>query len=136
MVRLRLEVKKREGHWDRVVELIAIANAGFEAAYPILIITDDLWGELGNPQPDGFTTLKFGIGESKEYPLIIGKTRVKVSDRRQRWIKTYVVRVPGIEEPLISDFLLSRLKIVILDPKKGFWRFRDDPPRKRRRSEI
>ena len=134
VVRLKLEVRKRLGHQDRIVEFTAIANAGFEASYPILIVTSELWEKLGDPPPEGFTTLKFGIGESREYPLIIGKTRAKVSDRRQTWTKAYIVNVPGIEEPLISDYLLSELKIVILDPKAGYWRFRDDPSRRKRRS--
>ena len=38
-------------------------------------------------------------------------------------------------EALISDKLASRLKISIDDPAEGIWRFRDDPPIKKRTSE-
>ncbi len=35
---------------------------------------------------------------------------------------------PYIDEAIISDYVMGELGIVVLDAKRGYWRFADDPP--------
>lgn len=53
---------------------------------------------------------------------------VDVKDRKPHWVTAHVLITPDQDEILISDALAEALGLNILSPKKGHWRFRDDPP--------
>ncbi|HDI31369.1 MAG TPA: hypothetical protein ENF80_00980 [Thermofilum sp.] len=55
------------------------------------------------------------------------KVSVLEEDRKPKWIEADVVVSPVEREVVLSDALIEELGIIILSPKRGHWRFTDDP---------
>ncbi|MET1101739.1 MAG: hypothetical protein ABWW69_04600 [Pyrodictiaceae archaeon] len=132
-VRLRLE---REG---RVVETPALANSGYEAETPQLLVPIRLAQVLGlwPPREDV---------EETEFETAGGPLRVWLAPRACRVsviapgaespeVEADVAISPLADEVLMSDKLISELGIALEDVGKGLWRFRWEPRDKVRRSE-
>ena len=131
-VRVKIELEGKS------VETIALVNSGFEADTPQILVPIKMLLRSG-------IELSRLPGENVEYGTAGGLITMYVA---RRVCRVYVVEpdrtVGGVEadlvlspmerEVLISDALGEELRIVLLNLKKGYWRFSDDPPSKVRRS--
>lgn len=135
VVRVRLRIVKN----DKVIETSALANSGYEAETPQLLIPIKL-AQILNLWPPKTSF------EETEYETAGGPLRVWISPRT---CKVSVI-VEGVEAPeviadivispianevLISDKMISELQIALEDVGRGLWRFRWEPKEKVRRSE-
>ncbi|MEM2246465.1 MAG: hypothetical protein QXI55_07070 [Thermofilum sp.] len=135
VVRVRVRVESASA----VVETVALANSGYEAETPQIMIPVQLAGVLGLwPPREGF--------EETEYETAGGPLRVWVAPRACRvrvvaegveppQVVADVVISPLASEVLLSDVMISELGIALEDVGKGLWRFRWEPKEVLRRSE-
>ena len=135
VVRVRLRIVRN----GRIVETSVLANSGYEAETPQLLVPIKL-AQLLELWPPGE-----GIEES-EYETAGGPLRVWVAPRACRVkvvaegaespdVEADVVISPIADETLLSDKMISELQIALEDVGKGLWRFRWEPKEKLRRSE-
>jgi len=136
-VYVRLRVKRG----SRETEVIAKANTGFESPkhkgepLGIVAIREQNFMELGSPEAEIFVSLlPFGAIRPSIYGAFKVKVKVVARDKESGWVEAYAIVTSG--KPLIDDYLIARLGIVILDPYEGLWKFRDDPPEKVRRNVL
>lgn len=135
VVRVRLKIVKDE----RTIETSALANSGYEAETPQILIPIKLAQvmRIWPPSP--------GLEET-EYDTAGGPLRVwiasracKVSivvpDAESPVVEADVVISPIADEVLLSDKMISELGIALEDVGRGLWRFRWEPKDKLRRSE-
>ena len=120
-------------------EIIAKANTGFESPkhkgkpLGIVAIREQNFRELGFPNAEIFAALlPFGATRPSIYGAFKVKVKVVTDNRESDWVDAYAIVTTG--KPLIDDYLIARLGIVILDSYEGLWRFKDDPPEKIRKS--
>ena len=131
---VRLKLKVRVG--DKVVEVVALLNSGFEAPTPQLLIPIDTAKALGlwPPEDAREVVLETAGGPLRAwfYPR---KALVKVvtEDVESREVLTDIIVSPIADEPLISDMLAEELEIAVESFGRGLWRFRWEG--KLRRSE-
>lgn len=134
-VRVRIRVRSGGGE----LETPALVSTGFETEQPEILLPVKLAEELGLYPPESGSVIQ-------EYSVVGGTAilikssepvsiRVEVDDRETPSVGAVPVISDRKSEVLISDNLTSRLKISIEDPAGGVWRFRDDPPGRRRTSE-
>jgi len=134
-VRVKVRIKSSRGE----TETPALVNTGFETEQPEILLPVKLAEELGLYPPKRGSMLQ-------EYSAVGGTTllirssesayvQVMVEDRGTDPTEAVPLISDKESEALISDKLASRLKISIDDPAEGIWRFRDDPPIKKRTSE-
>jgi len=117
------------------VETVALANSGYEAPSPELVIPTPLADELGLDMTDAVEEL---------YEMASGITRVMrvpgaleisvITDDREEGPVLVDAIIMDSREVLLSDQAISALKIDIVDAAGGLWRFRDEPADKLRRS--
>lgn len=135
-----VRVKVRIEILDKSIDTSALVNSGFETDSPQIIVPMKLFTKL-NIDLD-----KLGRHITLEYDTAGGpiamhvypgscKVRVEEKDRSSSWVKSDLVISPIEKEVIISDALIEELGIVILSPRRGFWRFIDDPPEKIRFSQ-
>ena len=133
-VRVRLEIGERQ------VVTAALANSGFESEEPEVIVPVRVAERLGiYPKlPAGSEVENYeGVGGSVVKAFIIkGLLRVSVlsGDRSVGPITATVVITPGEEEVILSDKAMDALRLVLLRPGEGVWRFADDAAGIERRS--
>lgn len=134
---VRVGIKMRIA--DREVDTSALVNSGFETDTPQVIIPNKLLikfgiklDELGEYNKIEYDTAGGPI-VMYVYPMSIS-LRVVVPDMKTNWIYADAVISPIEREVILSDATIEEFKIVILSPKSGYWRFRDDPPNKVRES--
>lgn len=139
-VPLRLEIRPRQGRAAPPLELAAVLNTGArperaELVLPVAVARRLRWWPL---LPEGTQTWKYEGPGSKFFVVhaVRGGLRIAVSvgDRRVRSVACDGVVSPGTVEVLVSARLISRLGIVVLDPDRGLWCFRDELGRVTRRS--
>ncbi|MEZ0346161.1 MAG: hypothetical protein ABWK01_06395 [Infirmifilum sp.] len=132
-VRIRVELA------GKIVETAALANSGFETEDPQLLVPHAFLlrngisvESLGKPVVAEYDTAG-GPVSAYAYP---GACVVAVveEDRVSRSVRTDLVISLIEREVLMSDALIEELGIVILSPKRGLWRFSDDPPQEVRQS--
>ena len=133
VVRLRVRIKSGE----HSVTAIAVANSGFEASEPQVVIPLELAGKLGITRGNtlieefevagGVKTLGYRL----EKPALL---ELDLEDRESPAVEVVVSALPGEREVILSDYVLSKLGIVILDPYRGLWCLRDEVGRKVRAS--
>lgn len=140
-VRVRLLGRLEAGPAKRAeVLFVALVNTGYEADAPELICPAALAARLGcwpSPGPEArWTTYETAGGEIQvcRIPRILS-LQVVLPDRETRALPADLVVSPSQDESLISDALTSDLAIDPLDPRRGRWRLRDDPPGTLRESE-
>lgn len=135
VVRVRLRITRN----SKVVETAALANSGYEAETPQLLIPIKLAQELGLwPPREGFEESEF---ETAGGPLRVWivpracRVCVVAPDATSLEVEVDIVISPIADEVLLSDKLISELGIALEDAGRGLWRFRWEPKEKLRRSE-
>jgi hypothetical protein len=126
-VRVPIRVNVR----DRSLEIVALANSGYEAETPQLLLPLeaakklDLWPPTSEASESVFETAG-GPLTVWIYPHI-AKVRVVEDNEASPEVVADIVISPLADEALLSDALISELGIVLEDAKKGLWRFRWEP---------
>lgn len=128
VVRLRIRIKRE----NRVVEAIAIANSGYASRVPELVISRSIAEELGIypnlPPNTRIVRYRTASGRIEEFLRIENCAEVQIvePDRVSDSVRVNVVISPYISICLLSDKLISALKIVLIDAGEGLWCFRDE----------
>lgn len=135
VVRVRLRIVGERGE----VETPALANSGYEAETPQLLVPIKLAQELGLwPPGEGVEESEF---ETAGGPLRVWlapracRVRVVTPDSSSPEVEADIVISPLADEALLSDKLISELGLALEDVGRGLWRFRWEPKEKLRRSE-
>lgn len=111
----------------KILEVSALANAGFETDTPQILVPENFAAKLGL-----FPELPTGT-RIKEYHTAGGIMRmhflenictVWLIQRPEKKVKPAIVISPIENEVILSDGLISTLEIVIEDAWKGIWRIR------------
>jgi hypothetical protein len=131
-VRIKLSKNSKE------IETNALANSGYESETPQILVPIKLAEELG--LWPSTINLEESVFESAGGPLrvwIASKSiKVKVvADIETTWVEADLVISPLADEVLLSDKMISELKIALEDPGRGYWRFTWEPKEKIRKSE-
>jgi len=133
-VRVKLLLKD-----DRIREVVALINSGYEADTPQLMISISLARELGLwPPPQRAKELTYDTAGGPLRVWLIPqavKVQVVTEDASSREVVADIAISPLAEEPLISDVLAGELELAVEDFAKGYWRFRWEPKEKIRMSE-
>ena len=134
VVRVRVRIERG----SRVIETSALANSGYEAETPQILVPIRLAEALGLWPPS--TELEESVYDTAGGPLRVWiarsgcVVRVVTEDAESPPVEADLVVSPIADEALLSDKLISRLQIVLEDAGEGLWRFRWEPPTKLRRS--
>ena len=134
-VRVRLKIRSRST--DKIVEVNALVNSGYETERPELLIPMKVAELLGiwpsSPKP--YTTIEYitAGGPVRNY-VLFDEAEVCIADACVKTVVCDVVVSPIEEEVLISDQLAGELGIQIIDIAKGVWRLSTDPPEAMRKS--
>ncbi len=135
VVRVRLRVKRG----NKVVELIAVANSGYEASTPQLLVPKNVARDLGlwPPPPEAMELVYDTAGGPLRVWCIPRAVNVAVvtPDYVSNEVVADLVISPFADEALMSDTLIEALGIVIEAAGSGLWRFRWEPKEKLRPSE-
>ncbi|MCQ5337622.1 MAG: hypothetical protein NO475_05480 [Candidatus Methanomethylicia archaeon] len=131
---MRIKLSKN----SKEIETNALANSGYESETPQILVPIKLAEELGLWPPT--INLEESVFESAGGPLrvwIASKSiKVKVvADIETTWVEADLVISPLADEVLLSDKMISELKIALEDPGRGYWRFTWEPKEKIRKSE-
>jgi len=134
VVRVRLELRRG----DRVLETPALANSGYEAETPQILVPRAVAEILGLwPPPPGAGT----VFETAGGPLHVWvvpracSARVVAEGAESPEVVADIVISPIADEVLLSDKAISELQIALEDVGRGLWRFRWEPKEVLRRSE-
>ncbi|MCQ5341250.1 MAG: hypothetical protein NO483_06075 [Candidatus Methanomethylicia archaeon] len=131
---MRIKLSKN----NKEIETNALANSGYESETPQILVPIKLAEELG--LWPSTINLEESVFESAGGPLrvwIASKSiKVKVvADIETTWVEADLVISPLADEVLLSDKMISELKIALEDPGRGYWRFTWEPKEKIRKSE-
>lgn len=132
VVRVRIESA------SAAVETAALANSGYEAETPQVMVPVQLARALGLwPPGEGFEETEY---ETAGGPLRVwvasGALRVRVAAEGEApQVVADAVVSPLADEVLLSDKAISELGIALEDVGRGLWRFRWEPKDALRRSE-
>lgn len=137
-VRVRLKIESVD---RKVLEAIALINTAFETENPQLLIPVKAAEKLGlwpNLPPEARAEIYDTAGGPMRVYLIPqkAKTTVLTDDREGQEVLSDIVISHTEVEILIGDKLAGKMQIVIEDPGEGIWRFKDDPPEKKRGSQT
>ena len=122
-VRVKIEVRFKE----KSKFFVALVNTGYESRTAQLLLPEipEIKNFLKNMKFRKRRFLTAG-GETQFYVSDKKvKVRVVTGDRKGRWADSQVV-LGQQEEPLLNDMLTEKLRIVILKPSSGIWRFDDE----------
>jgi hypothetical protein len=126
-VRVKLKIVSRSG---KEVITSALANSGFEAETPQLLIPRSLAHELDLwPPPPDANLIEVGTagGPVRNYLIPKALDVYVLADNRTVGPVKCDAMISLIEyEVLISDVLIEELGVVLLAPKTGLWRFKDE----------
>ena len=127
-VKLKIIVK------NKVTEVVALANAGYETDENEMLIPDKLAKMLKLKREK---KVRYHTAGGDVDMSVLGKATVNLitEDRKSKSVITKLVSSPYGEEVIINDKLVGNLGIVLLKVDKGLWKFLDDPPDKERPSE-
>ena len=112
------------------IDTIALVNSGFETNDPDIVIPINIAKRIGlwPPKDSNTTLLDTGGGEiSNPYYINCADLLLMLEDREPIKIRVNIIVNPHVDEVVISDYVASKLGIILLDFKKGDWRLRDDP---------
>jgi hypothetical protein len=134
---VRVKIKVVIG--SKAAETVALVNSGFETEVPQLLVPHkfilanklDL-DVLEKPTMTEYDTaggpiIMYAYPEACEINII-------EEDRASKNIKADLVISTIEKEVLMSDALTEELEIIIISPRKGLWKFTDDPIDKIRQS--
>lgn len=133
-VRVRIKIQAGE----KTVETAALANSGYEAETPQLLVPIRLARELGQwpPSPESETQYETAGG-----PLTVWSrpractVQVVEADSSSPLVHSDLIISPLADEALLSDKLIGELQLALEDVGRGLWRFRWEPKRKLRPSQ-
>ncbi len=134
VVRVRLRIRRN----DKVIDTSALANSGYEAETPQLLIPIKLAQLLNLWPPKGESETVFETAGGPLRVWIVPKAcKIKVitEDTESPEVIVDIVISPLADEVLLSDKLISELQIALEDVGRGIWRFRWEPKEKVRYSE-
>lgn len=134
VVRVRLRIRRN----DKVIDTSALANSGYEAETPQLLIPIKLARLLNLWPPKGESETVFETAGGPLRVWIVPKAcKIKVitEDTESPEVIVDIVISPLADEVLLSDKLISELQIALEDVGRGIWRFRWEPKEKVRYSE-
>jgi hypothetical protein len=134
-----VRVKVRIVIGGKEIETTALVNSGFETDTPQLLVPHkfilsnniDL-NVLEKPRIQEYDTAGGPI-IMHVYPEAC-TINVVEEDRTSKSVKADLVISPIEKEVLMSDALTEELEIIIMSPRKGLWKFADDPQNKIRQS--
>jgi hypothetical protein len=134
---VRVRIKVNVG--NKVAETVALVNSGFETETPQILVPHkfilsnniDL-DILGKPRIQEYDTAGGPI-IMYMYPESCTVNIVE-EDRLSKSVKADLVISTIEKEVLLSDALTEELEIIIISPRKGLWKFTDDPLNKIRYS--
>ena len=133
-----VRVKIRISVGDKIVETSALANSGYSADTPQLLIPMRLADLLGlwPPKKEYETEFETAGGPLRVW-IYPGASRVSVitEDYQSDEVLVDIVVSSVADEVLLSDKLIGALGIALEDVSRGIWRFRWEPVTKERRSE-
>jgi len=130
---LRLRVRVCYG--DKCVEGLGIANSGFAGRESEVVLPQELVRELLGEGPNVVLIERVLADGSRVFlPRLTDPLDIYVitEDRVEGPVKAYAYITRG-RFILLNDALLSKLRIVILDPFEGVWCFKDELGRMERR---
>ncbi len=133
---VKLYMRSLVNNSDKIV--VGVVNTGFRTETPDISIPLPIASELGlYPPPTGSYGIEIEGATGRCFAYAIPRAlivRILAEDRVSRDVVANALINPFDNEVLISDALAEELGIQILYPKKGIWRFVDDPPNKIRQS--
>ena len=120
-LRIQIEMK------NRIVEDLAKANTGFSVGLPAILLSENVVRKLAPLETLAYVTLEVATRTQFVFHYL-GKATVRIIEKDKTSESTaYALYYPGKEYSLISDTLLDDLGVILLEPGKGHWKFRDDP---------
>ena len=125
---VRVRVRLRARGSGSSVETTALANSGFETPGPEVVIPLALAEELGLDLSSAVIELyemASGMARALRLPEAV-EISVITGDRVEGPVVADAVIMES-SEVLLSDQTLSALKLDLVDPARGLWRFRDEP---------
>jgi len=136
-VAVRVRLKLSRG--GRVLETPALANSGYEAETPQVLVPKaaaellTLW-----PPPPEARESVFETAGGPLHVWVVPRActaRVVADDAESPEVVVDLVISPIADEVLLSDKAISELQIALEDVGRGLWRFRWEPKEVLRRSE-
>jgi len=122
----------------RTLELVALANSGYEAETAQLLVPIRVAELLGLWPPEGAieSTYETAGGPLRTW-VYARRCRVRLEAEGAEPVEAVadLAISPIADEVLINDKLIGELQIVLEDAGKGLWRLRGDPPTRLRPSE-
>jgi hypothetical protein len=131
VLRLRIRVCCDE----KCVEDLGIANSGFAGKEPEIALPQELVRELIGEEPSVILFERvLADGSRALLPRLSNPLNVYLvaEDRVEGPVRSYAYITKG-RFILLNDALLSRLRVVIIDPFEGVWCFRDELGKRERR---
>lgn len=122
---LRIKIKLK--YKEKELTTIALVNSGFITETPDIAIPLEIAKKLKIwPLEKGeIIELSTGGGEVEAF-MVREAVVLESADRPDKRFKVNVIINNYIDEVLLSDYVAGELGIVILDLKKGLWRFSDE----------
>jgi len=112
---------------NKKVEDLAKVNTGFSVGLPAILLSENVVRRLAPLETLAYVTLEVAT-QTKFVFHYLGKVIVRIVERdKVSEAMAYALYYPGREYSLISDLLLDELEVILLEPGKGYWKFRDDP---------
>jgi len=120
---------------EKCIEGLGIANSGFAGREPEIALPQELVRELIGEEPNVILVERvLADGSRALLPRLSNpfKAYLVTEDRVEGPVKSYAYITKG-RFILLNDALLSRLRVVIIDPFEGIWCFRDELGKRERR---
>ncbi len=136
-IRLRIKLSSIMG---KTTIIKALVTAGYETQEPEILlprtVAEDL--DLMPKLPSGSEVRDYVLADGTTTRLILIPNAVQVwvleNDREVGGVTAHVAVSDKADEALLSDKLISRLGIVLLDIGEGLWCFKDELGRVSRKS--
>ncbi|MEM0481923.1 MAG: hypothetical protein QXM16_03420 [Nitrososphaerota archaeon] len=132
-----MRVKLRVKAGEKTLETIALANSGYEAETPQLLVPIGFARELGYwpPTPGAETEFETAGGPLKVWVVPGGcNVQATAEDAESPLVEADLVISPLADEILLSDKLIGKLQLSLEDVGEGLWRFRWEPKEKLRKT--
>jgi hypothetical protein len=130
---LRLRIRVCYG--EKCIEGLGIANSGFAGREPEIALPQELVRELVGGAPSVILVERvLADGSRVLLPRLASplNTYLLTEDKVEGPVKSYAYITRG-RFILLNDALLSRLRVVTIDPFEGVWCFRDELGKRERR---
>ncbi len=130
-----VRIRIRRG--NRELTCIAVVNTGFRSSTPDIILPVEIARQIGLwPPPEAYIISAESLAGNVQLYFVENAVEVEVitEDKVSRRILCNALISVNEREVLISDSLAEELGIQILFPRRGIWRFADDPPNVLRKS--